>query len=166
MPVLKIRNPYNDDWLVLSEGPQGPPGESGSGGHTILDENTPMATRSNLSFSGIGVEVTDDEPNDVTIVTITASGSGGGGTSGSGASSELAIWAEGDSLAGNADLSYTNEQLVVSNEVVAGGLFGRRSTHGKNITLPSGYSWVVAGDFTIDENTSLTLEEDSVMEII
>lgn len=49
-------------------------GSSGTGGHTIEDEGTPLTARTNLNFVGAGVAVTDDSGNDATVVTI------GGGT--------------------------------------------------------------------------------------
>lgn len=48
---------------------------SGTGGHTIEDEGTPLAARSKLNFVGAGVTVTDDSGDDASVVTI----SGGGG---------------------------------------------------------------------------------------
>ncbi len=50
---------------------------SGSGGHIIQDEGTPLTARANLNFVGTNVTVTDDVGNDATVVTI----SGGSGIS-------------------------------------------------------------------------------------
>lgn len=47
-----------------------------SGGHTIEDEGTPLATRTKLNFVGAGVTVTDDSGDDATVVTISGGGSG------------------------------------------------------------------------------------------
>jgi hypothetical protein len=43
-------------------------------GHIIQDESTPMTARENLKFAGAGVEVTDDEENEATLVTIPGGG--------------------------------------------------------------------------------------------
>jgi hypothetical protein len=55
----------DDDITINSSG-------SGSGGHTIQDEGTPLTARANLNFVGTGVTVTDDAGNDATIVTISS----------------------------------------------------------------------------------------------
>ena len=49
--------------------------ESGSGGHTIEDEGTPLTARTKLNFVGAGVAVTDDSGDDATVVTISGGGS-------------------------------------------------------------------------------------------
>lgn len=49
-------------------------GSSGTGGHTIEDEGTPLTARTNLNFVGAGVVVTDDSGNDATVVTINGGG--------------------------------------------------------------------------------------------
>lgn len=49
-------------------------GSSGTGGHTIEDEGTPLTARTNLNFVGAGVAVTDDSGNDATVVTINGGG--------------------------------------------------------------------------------------------
>jgi hypothetical protein len=46
-----------------------------AGGHTIIDESTPLTQRTKLSFTGAGVEVTDDG-NDTTVVTISGANFG------------------------------------------------------------------------------------------
>lgn len=51
------------------------------GGHTILDETTPLAQRSKLAFQGAGVTASDDAANDQTVVTIPGGGGGGGSAS-------------------------------------------------------------------------------------
>ena len=51
---------------------------SGSGGHTIIDETTPLPQRSKLRFTGSGVTATDDSGNDTTVVTIPGGGGGAG----------------------------------------------------------------------------------------
>lgn len=51
-----------------------------SGGHTIEDEGTPLAQRTNLNFVGANVTVTDDSGNDATVVTIIGSTASGGAT--------------------------------------------------------------------------------------
>ncbi len=48
---------------------------SGSAGHTIEDEGTPLTARTKLNFVGAGVTVTDDAGDDATVVTITGGGS-------------------------------------------------------------------------------------------
>lgn len=45
-------------------------GGSGSGGHIIEEETTPITNRGKLSFQGASVVVTDDSANDRTVVTI------------------------------------------------------------------------------------------------
>lgn len=45
-------------------------GTGGSGGHTIQDESSDLPQRTNLSFQGSNVTVTDDAANNRTIVTI------------------------------------------------------------------------------------------------
>ena len=53
-------------------------GGSGSGGgHTILDESTPLPQRAKLKFTGAGVTATDDSGNDTTVVTIPGGGGAG-----------------------------------------------------------------------------------------
>jgi hypothetical protein len=47
-------------------------GGSTGGGHTIEDETTPLAQRSNLSFQGAAISVSDDAVNDRTVVSVTA----------------------------------------------------------------------------------------------
>lgn len=42
----------------------------GTQGHVIEDEGTPLTARAKLNFVGAGVAVTDDEPDDATVVTI------------------------------------------------------------------------------------------------
>lgn len=46
------------------------------GGHTIQDEGTPLTQQDNLNFVGPGVSVSNDGPNNATVVTVNA-GSGG-----------------------------------------------------------------------------------------
>lgn len=43
---------------------------SAGGGHTILDDDTPLTQRSKLNFKGSAVSLTDDAINDQTIITI------------------------------------------------------------------------------------------------
>lgn len=63
---------YATDWVAAS---------GGGGGHTILEETTPLTQRSKLAFQGGGVTATDDSGNDRTIVTI-PSGTGPQGPKG------------------------------------------------------------------------------------
>jgi hypothetical protein len=51
-----------DSWEEISAG------GGGGGGHTIQDDGTPMTQRTNLNFTGNLITVSDDEPNDATIV--------------------------------------------------------------------------------------------------
>lgn len=51
-------------------------GGGAGGGHTIQDEGTPLAQRTNLNFVGDGVTVTDDAGNNATVVTIPGGGGG------------------------------------------------------------------------------------------
>lgn len=50
---------------------------SGTDGHRIIDEGTPLAQRPKMKFTGAGVTVTDDGANDQTVVTIGGGGAGG-----------------------------------------------------------------------------------------
>jgi hypothetical protein len=61
---------------------------------------------------------------------------------------------------------FRDGDLDVPDNFRSDGLFGRRSTNGKDVTMTAGYSWVVAGDYTIDDGTTLELETDAIMEII
>lgn len=54
------------------------PAGGGGGGHAIEDEGVAVNPRSNLSFEGAGVALTDDAANDRTVVTIPGGGGGGG----------------------------------------------------------------------------------------
>lgn len=45
-----------------------------AGGHTIEEEGTPLAQRTNLNFVGAGVTATDDSGNDATVITVNAAG--------------------------------------------------------------------------------------------
>jgi len=56
------------DWTEVTGGGAG-------GGHTIQDEGVSLTQRTNLNFVGSGVTVTDDSPNNTTLVTI-STGSG------------------------------------------------------------------------------------------
>jgi hypothetical protein len=62
---------------IASTRTNSPSSSTGSGGHTIQDEGTPLTQRTNLNFVGAGVTVTDDSGNDATIVTISTSAGAG-----------------------------------------------------------------------------------------
>lgn len=76
---VKITNPTDNQSLTYDAATKKWVNETvvgGSGGHTIEDEGTPLATRTKLNFVGAGVTVTDDSGDDATVVTISGGGSG------------------------------------------------------------------------------------------
>jgi hypothetical protein len=83
-------------------------------GHDIQDEGSVLPTRAGLNFVGTAVAVTDDAPNNATVVTITATGGGGGGGSGH------VIQDEGTALPTEAALNFTGPGVLVSDDPVNG----------------------------------------------
>lgn len=90
---------------------------SGSGGHTIQDEGTPLTARTNLNFVGAGVTATDDSGNNATVVTIP----GGGG-------SAHIIEDEGTPLTARANLNFIGGGVTATDNA------GANST---DITIPA-----------------------------
>lgn len=78
---------------------------SGTDGHKIIDESTPLVQRPKMKFTGAGVTVTDDGTNDQTVVTI--NGGGGGGHT---------IQEEGVSLAARTNLNFVGTGITASDD--------------------------------------------------
>jgi hypothetical protein len=53
-------------------------GEGGGGGHVIQEGGSSRTQRTNLNFTGAGVDVSDDAANDATVIDIPGGGGGGG----------------------------------------------------------------------------------------
>jgi hypothetical protein len=67
--VLGYRNTASDEFYPVAI-KQALGASGGGGGHTILEEGTPVTQRTGLNFIGDGVDVTDDSGNDETEITI------------------------------------------------------------------------------------------------
>jgi hypothetical protein len=90
------------------------PGSSGSAGHTIQDEGTPLTARTNLNFVGAGVAATDDAGNNATKITI-------GSTSPGGSDTQIQF-NDSSAFGGDAGLTYnkTTDALTVAGALSAG----------------------------------------------
>lgn len=120
---------------------------SGTGGHTIQDEGTPLTARTNLNFVGATVTVTDDAVNDATKVTITAVG-GGGDVTGPATNTDSYIpqW-------NGANSKLLKDGLAVP----AGGLAGLTALGGKQDQLNgTGFVKATGTSISYDNSTYLT----------
>jgi hypothetical protein len=92
-----------NQWISLSSNSSGGGGVSG---HIIEDEGTPLPQRPFLNFVGTNVVVTDDVPNNATVVTV--SGGSGGNIYNGASPSTLTV---GGINSGSAILGLTYDQL-------------------------------------------------------
>ena len=105
-PAGQYRLVMEDSKLKLSVngGPYTEVG-TGSGGHTIQDDGTPVTQRPNLNFTGPGVTLSDDNGNDATVVTI-ANGPGSGNIGGTIAANQVAVGTASDTIGGFSSLVF------------------------------------------------------------
>ena len=132
----------SSQWVELSPGGVGATssGVTGSGGHIILDNGSPMDQRTYLDFVGSGVIVTDDSGNDKTVITISGGGGGGGYTSRVRATTD-----SGQALG-------TSATLIKYNTEVYDTLNEHNTSDGKFTAKATGYyhvSWSILTDYTI-----------------